>query len=68
MVLANDIVAEAFEYSADAIADYCTSQMADVHLLGNIRAGKIYNDSFRFSSFIYTKIGDVPVDFKQPVG
>jgi len=38
VVLANDFVAEAFEYSADTIANNGASQMADVHLLGDIRA------------------------------
>ncbi len=64
MVLADDFVAEEFEHSADTIADDGAPQMAYVHLLGNIRAGKIDNYSLRLSRLIYTKTGNVPVDFK----
>ena len=68
VVLADDFVAEAFEDSADTVADDGAPQMADVHLLGYIRAGKIDNNSFRYNGLIYAETNNVPVYFKQPVG
>jgi hypothetical protein len=64
VVLANDFVAEEFEYSADTITDDGASQMANVHLLGDIRAGKIDNNGLLYSGLIYAEIGNVLVDFK----
>jgi hypothetical protein len=59
-------VAEEFEHSADTIPDYRASQVADVHMLGNIRAGKIDNDDFRLSLFFYTKPAlSIGVDFDE---
>ena len=56
MILADNGVALEFEQSADAVADNRASQMADVHLLGDIRAGKIHDNVFWAWTFLYSKI------------
>ncbi|MBA7619078.1 hypothetical protein ES703_26410 [subsurface metagenome] len=64
VVLADDFVAEEFVYPADAVANNGAPQMAYVHLLGNVRAGKIDNNSLRYSGLIYAEIIRAFVDFK----
>jgi hypothetical protein len=68
VVLADYIVAEEFEHSADAIADDCAPQMADVHLLGDVRSRKINDNSLRLRCLVYAKtIQRIGVDFNESV-
>lgn len=56
MVLSDDGVAEEFEGSADAVADDGAAKMADVHLLGDIGAGEIYDNSLRLLDLAYAEM------------
>jgi len=47
---------EEFEHSADAVADNRAAKVTDVHLLGDIRAGKINYDALRLINFFNCKI------------
>ena len=68
MVLADDFVAFKFEQAADGIADDGASQMADMHLFCDIRAGKIDHNCFWVLHLADAEpVRSIGIDFKKPI-
>ena len=59
-------VAEEFEGPADTVSDDRAAQVADVHLLGDIGAGKVNDDGLGISRFVDTEtIMRVGIDLQK---
>ena len=58
MILPNHVLSLKLDHPADGIADDGASEMPDVHLLGDVRAGVVDDDGLGFGRFWDSQVRD----------